>query len=303
MDKVSVIIPTYNRRGIISRAIDSVYSQTYKNIEIIVIDDGSTDETSSFLRSKYPNITLLRTNNEGVAFARNKGINASTGKYVAFLDSDDYWCPEKISKQINSFLDNDKIGMNIVENDLLTEEGILIKPYDKKNRLFNNESLVCNIFKNSGVATPCVMVKRSVLDDVGLFNTNLKVGEDDNLWMRITSVYSVSFIDESLAIIDVRKSGLSRGNMASENLLSAAKQSILIIQSDYPLIKESVQHLFSQKLRDATFSHAYFLQKKHDHFNSSVLFFRCLRIQPSKRILVHLLYNFSLFIYSFIKKT
>ncbi len=103
---ISVIIPTYNRGWIIKEAIDSVLAQDYVNYELIVVDDGSTDNTHDILNSYQNNFLILRQNNKGVSSARNRGLAAASGHFVAFLDSDDIWLPQKLSQQVDFFHSN-----------------------------------------------------------------------------------------------------------------------------------------------------------------------------------------------------
>src|SRR5690349_3602213 len=100
MPKVSVIIPTYNRAQFIARAVDSVLEQTYKDFEIIVIDDGSSDNTQEILKAYEGKIRYVYQQNKGISAARNRGIQEAKGEYIAFLDSDDVWKPEKLSVQV-----------------------------------------------------------------------------------------------------------------------------------------------------------------------------------------------------------
>src|SRR5210317_1951921 len=112
---VSVIIPTYNRGWILAEAIDSVLAQDFKDYELIVVDDGSTDNTREILGRYGRDIVVLAQSNQGVSAARNRGIAACTGKFVAFLDSDDLWLPQKLSRQVNFFNSNTDARINQTE--------------------------------------------------------------------------------------------------------------------------------------------------------------------------------------------
>ena len=104
--RISVIIPTYNRRETLSRALDSVYSQSHPADEVIVVDDGSTDGSGELVKRRYPQCRLLSQPNSGVSSARNLGLTAATADWIALLDSDDAWHPEKLEKQIKLFMKN-----------------------------------------------------------------------------------------------------------------------------------------------------------------------------------------------------
>jgi len=138
---VSVIIPAYNSEKYISDTIDSVLNQTYKNLEIIVVDDGSTDNTEKVVKEKlsnFSNFKFLKQCNLGSAEARNLGIRNSNGNYIAFLDADDLWLPQKIEKQIKFFLNNPDYGLVFTRRKIITPYGKIIE--DKKK--FQKKSIL-----------------------------------------------------------------------------------------------------------------------------------------------------------------
>ncbi|HUL00885.1 MAG TPA: glycosyltransferase family A protein, partial [Nitrospirota bacterium] len=181
---ISVIIPTYNSDKYICEAIDSVLSQTCKDYEIIIIDDGSTDNTKNLIAENYPTVRYFYSKNKGVSSARNIGISIAQGEFIAFLDADDKWLPEKLEKQLALFENDHQVGMVFTENYYFDEHGLKeIKIFKRKLLMYGN--IVRNIFLNSYVVTSTVMVRKSVFDDVGLFEEGLAIAEDDNMWMRI----------------------------------------------------------------------------------------------------------------------
>lgn len=194
MDKnilVSVIIPMYNSEKTIKKTIDSVLNQDYKNLEIIVIDDGSEDRSYEivYTLSQLYTIKLIKQENKGPSSARNLGIENSNGKFIAFLDSDDYWMNDKISKQLKVFFNNKKIGIvaTRVENKKYHSklEGITYKKFLFSIRGFN-------------INTPTVMIKREVVKEVGYFNESMKYSEDAEYWFRILEKYDGIMINENL---------------------------------------------------------------------------------------------------------
>lgn len=195
---VSAIITTHNRADVLPRAINSVLNQTYKDIELIVVSDGSTDETND-LMAQYadnPNIIYIAyTPSRGGNYARNIGIKAAQGEYVAFLDDDDEWLPKKIQRQLDKFQENPDIalvytGINIIYN----EERV--KYYQAANVEGNisHEILLYNIIGT----TSSVMVKRMVVIEAGLFDESLKALQDHDLWIRICQKYFVGCVSEKL---------------------------------------------------------------------------------------------------------
>src|SRR4030067_3517077 len=167
---VSVIIPTYNRRNLLEITIQSVLAQTIKNFEIIIVDDGSTDGTRDFVRSIQDKriIYLYRKNSGLPAVARNIGILKATGRFIAFLDSDDLWVPEKLERQVLCFKKMPGIGLCCTNGDRIDVNGILMRDVLIKSTWFDcsfNHLLVPPIIQLSSV-----LIQKQVVDKVGLFN-------------------------------------------------------------------------------------------------------------------------------------
>ena len=195
--KISVIIPTYNREHTLNRAIDSVLSQTLQPFECIVIDDGSTDETRKLLEEDYPMVQYLYQENRGVSSARNKGIQHSCGDWIALLDSDDEWMPNKLESQSRMISDS---GSNhlIHTNEIWIRKGMRVNQMKKHEKyggwIFEKCLDICKISPSSS------MISKKTFDDIGLFDESLKVCEDYDMWLRISSKYKVSYLDEPLIV-------------------------------------------------------------------------------------------------------
>jgi len=194
---ISVVIPTFNRRQTIGRSIDSVLNQTLFPSEIIVVDDGSTDGTSDYIQSNFPSIRLLQQPNKGVSAARNKGIRCADANWIALLDSDDEWFPQKLEKQVMTLSQNLDIKFCHTE-EIWIRNGARINQMKKHQKygghIFNKCLDMCKISPSS------VLFHQSILDDVGYFDKSLKVCEDYDLWLRITAKFPVLYIDEPLII-------------------------------------------------------------------------------------------------------
>ena len=203
---VSVVIPAYNAAPFLSGALKSVLAQTYKNYEILVIDDGSTDATAEVIK-RLSMVRLLSQRHTGAAAARNRGIGAARGSLVAFLDADDIWMPSKLEKQVAFLQRHPDIGMAICEHTVLEEDGS--ERMSDKSVLFKGDT-VRNIFLHSDVATPTVIVRKEVFNKVGLFDESLSCAEDENLWMRIGMSYRIGLVGEPLAKVIIRSSSTSR---------------------------------------------------------------------------------------------
>ena len=194
---VSVVIPCFNRKKTLSRSIDSVVNQTYKPSEIIIVDDGSTDGTRDFILNSYPNIKYFFQPKKGVSSARNKGIRESSSDWVAFLDSDDEWLPQKLEKQINQLGKHSEIFISHT-NEIWIRNGVRVNQMKKHQKyggyIFDKCLDICRISPSS------VLIHKRVLKDVGVFDEALQVCEDYDLWLRITSKYSVLFERELLIV-------------------------------------------------------------------------------------------------------
>ena len=192
---ISVIIPTYNRRNTLPRAVESVLNQTYKPIEIIVVDDGSTDGTKEMFSEMYPLVRYIYQVNSGVSSARNTGIKSASGDWIALLDSDDEWLPDKLDRQVKLLQDNAEIRF-CHTNEIWIRNNVRINQKKKHQKyggnIFNKCLDICRISPSSS------LFHTSVIKDVGLFDESLDVCEDYDMWLRITSKYPVLFLDQPL---------------------------------------------------------------------------------------------------------
>lgn len=194
LNNVAVVIPTFNRREIVNTAIASALEQSFPPDEIIVVDDGSTDGTATALRECFPNITVLTQENLGVSAARNKAISESTSSWIAFLDSDDQWYPDKLEKQMKALEKSHSRLCHCDEHWI--RNGSRVNPMQKHKKrggeIFEYCLPLCAISPSAAV------LHRSLFDEYGLFDESLPACEDYDLWLRITSQESVCFVDEAL---------------------------------------------------------------------------------------------------------
>ena len=192
---ISVIIPTYNRAALLSRAIDSVLSQSVKVDEIIVVDDGSTDDTQRVLATYHDRVESIMIENSGVSHARNVGIKAAKGAWITLLDSDDVWHPQKIELQ-KAYHDSHPTIMisHTEEKWIRNDQEIRQKTTHKKPSgwCFEENLSFCKI------APSTIMIAREVFDKVGYFDESLTVCEDYDLWLRILRVYELGLVEEVL---------------------------------------------------------------------------------------------------------
>ena len=193
--EVSVILPTYNRGWVLREAIDSVLAQEFKDFELIVVDDGSTDNTGEILDSYEQDILVLRQSNKGVSAARNRGIDAAEGRLIAFLDSDDLWLPRKLSSQVDFFNSNPEAVINQTE-EIWVRNGVRVNPKTRHHKfsgmIFERSLALCL------VSPSAVMIKKNLFSEVGVFDENLPACEDYDLWLRISCRYPVHLIETPL---------------------------------------------------------------------------------------------------------
>jgi len=227
---VSVIIPTHNRGWILREAIDSVLAQDYADYELIVVDDGSTDNTREILEACGRDITVVQQSNRGVSAARNRGIAASRGQLLAFLDSDDLWLPQKLSRQVDFFKSN-PAALICQTEETWVRNGVRVNPKRRHQKLagmiFEPSLALCL------VSPSAVMIRKTLFEAVGRFDERLPACEDYDLWLRVSCRYPVYLIDEPLIIKRgghadqlSRAAGLDRYRIqALRNLIEAGRLS------------------------------------------------------------------------------
>ncbi len=198
---ISIIIPTFNRGFIVTRAIDSALSQTYKDFEIIVVDDGSTDNTRAVLAPYKAQIRYFYQENQGVAGARNKGIKESKGEFIAFLDSDDYWHPEKLELQMAFFRSHPEVAMVYSRHwKEIDTQGKKLMP--KRKKLVQGH-IYSKIIFSSHIWMGTVMIRKDCLFRIGLFNRPL----DKDMFLKAARKFKIGAIDRPLAVHYKIKSG------------------------------------------------------------------------------------------------
>ena len=193
--RVSVILPTHNRAWTLTAAVDSVLEQAGGPLELIVVDDGSTDGTPALLASYGDRIRTIRQANRGVSAARNTGIRAARGPLIALLDSDDRWLPGKVAAQV-AFFDAHPDALICQTEEIWIRNGVRVNPgkrHRKQGGMIFERSLALCL-----VSPSAVMMRRRLLDEVGLFDERLPACEDYDLWLRIAWKYPVGLVDQPL---------------------------------------------------------------------------------------------------------
>lgn len=194
---IALIIPTFNRAAKLRQALLSVKNQTLPTDEIIIVDDGSTDDSETLVKSEFSKVTYIYQENKGVSAARNLGIQNSTRPWIAFLDSDDQWLPQKLKKQMEAINRNPEI-LVCHTDEIWIRNGKRVNQTKKHGKsggwIFSQCLPLCAMSPSS------IVIHRSVFENVGLFDETLPACEDYDLWLRITSRYPVLFINQALII-------------------------------------------------------------------------------------------------------
>jgi glycosyltransferase involved in cell wall biosynthesis len=202
---VSIIIPTYNRANLVGAAVESVLGQTFPDFELIVVDDGSTDTTRQLLEPYHDRINYIYQENQKYSSARNRGIRAATGKYVAFLDDDDLWQPEKLAEQISVMEQNPGATLCYCKAVYIDPAGKPIQFQGRSYREPDEPTTVIadrykELFLGALLTTSSVMVRHDILNQVGLFEGTHIHGEDWELWVRLASKGPFAYVPKPLVL-------------------------------------------------------------------------------------------------------
>jgi glycosyltransferase involved in cell wall biosynthesis len=208
MPAVSVVIPTYNAARYLTEAVVSVLSQSFRDIEVIVVDDGSTDDTAAVVSRFGPPVRYMRQQNRGVAEARNRGIEQSRGRYVAFLDADDTWLPNKIDRQITSLVE---AGDQRACYSAYAICDARLQPLALQRSVRRGLTLEDLMLRGNVVGSGSVVVcDRSLFSIVGGFDLNLSQCADWDMWIRLATLTEFLYLDEPLVNYRQHSSNMSR---------------------------------------------------------------------------------------------
>lgn len=221
---VSVIIPSYNHEKYIENCIKSVKDQTYKKIQLIIVDDGSTDNSVNLINKCIEDIefqtVFIKKKNEGLTKTLNRGLENIKGEYICFLASDDIWASDKIMKQVLFMMKNPRVGLVFTDALFIKKNIITSIKYSKyKTKLrtmFNNnrvhDNLYYTLLVDNIIPSGSVMIKANLLSEIGNFDENLS-SEDFDFWLRVAKSHSIGYIDEPLFYYRLHDSNLSKNSV------------------------------------------------------------------------------------------
>ena len=284
MKGVSVIIPSFNSSLYIGESIESVLRQTYKNIEIIVVDDGSSDDTCAILEryaETHPGIfRYFRQQNRGPGAARNTGIRNAKGEYIAFNDADDLWLPQKLEKQV-AVLERNSNAVAVYCDIYYIDEDRSILPERKTKLRLPRGRVTLDMFYNYFMYTSSVVARRSAVERTGGFREDIFVGEDYHYFLRMSYDGEIDLVDEKLVEKRVLKESLSN----KDEMLNAKND--LIIYRDF--LKEHPEFMvrhreaLNERLHTYNFELGYRSYKKGKNLQSMYYLFNALRYRRSLR--------------------
>ncbi len=199
MPLVSVVIPTYNRRDSVREAIASAVAQSYPDVEVIVVDDGSDDGTAEVVREfqEFEVVQYVYQANRGVSAARNVGVARARGELIAFLDSDDVWQPDKLAYQVALFQEHSDVQI-CQTDEIWLRNGVRVNPHQKHHK--TGGDIFARSLELCLVSPSAVMMRRALFERVGGFDETLPACEDYDLWLRITARMPVHFIALPLVV-------------------------------------------------------------------------------------------------------
>ena len=238
--EVDVIVPCYNVEHCVRRALDSVLRQTHQNFSIYAVDDGCNDNTVQILETYAPRCNLISQVHAGPAAARNRAIRDSVSPFVAFIDADDEWLPDKLERQLALLRRNESLGM-VCSHCLISEAGSKENRHIGVDDVPHNGRLFKHLVRNCFVFTPSVVVRRRCLQEIGLFNEALPVSEDFNLWLRIAARWDIAIAPAVFAIVNKRPGSLSL-TISSEERLRSGVAALEHVRSSCSTLSPAEQH-------------------------------------------------------------
>ncbi|MDF5707842.1 MAG: glycosyltransferase family 2 protein [Nostoc sp. S4] len=236
MPKVSIIIPAYNAMTYLPETLKSILFQTFTDFEVLIINDGSTDNIVQWASElPDPRVRLIVQENQGVATARNTGIERAKGKYIAFLDADDLWEPTKLEKQVHYLKNHPEVGLLHTSMMLIDFQGNSLGRIITSNAEGN---ALKKLLEKNTIVTSSVIVRSYCLQKVGKFNSNLRSSEDWDMWIRIATNYPLAVIKEPLVYYRQHNNNMTKNwqileqdLVTIENLFQSLQRELLYLKN------------------------------------------------------------------------
>jgi len=282
MPKVSVVIPTYNRARFLCEAINSVLNQTFRDFEVIVVDDGSTDNTAELLSRYSDSIHYVRQDHRGRSHARNCGIQLARGEYIAFLDSDDIWLPDKLERQMTLFKEDPDFGLVHGAVEVIDEEGKIaphLTAFFQKGfaRQRAQGETYERLLLHHTMYTSTVMVPRKIFEDIGLYDPALDPREDLDLYLRIAWKYRVdSVAGRPLCRYRVQRKNVNPGSDLSLIYINLHMKHLRLLGMNPD--RDPVRHRHARRNLYIALARDYYSAEKHNAARSYL--FQALTLDP-----------------------
>ena len=292
---ISVVIPAFNAEAYVAETLESVLAQTYRDFEIILVDDGSTDQTAAVVQSFGGSIRYIRTDNRGPSHARNTGIRAAKGQYIAFLDADDLWVPEKLALQVDFLQNRPHIGL--VFGDMLTfnQDGVDLRSYFAsikdsaiREKLSTESDCISEVtdvlFQCNIIPTGTVVVRKDCLERSKLFDETISSVEDLDLWIRISFFCGIGCIPRVLKKKREHDSNISRDNRK-------ALEAAIYIFEKYPREWQSLdrryRHHCTRRLGKENRSLGYYFFERNDLAEARRCYWKSLKFRLSAEAVLY----------------
>ncbi len=295
---ISVVIPTYNRAPLLVEAVESVLRQTFDNFEILVVDDGSTDDTKERLKTYTERIRYFYQPNAGVSSARNLGIRESRGALIAFLDSDDTWHSEKLKVQAEYLHTHSEIGLVYCGIELLGHSET--RAEIKRRRPLQGKRTIADIFEDPYLVPSSTVVRRTIFERIGMFNPLLKTAEDVDFFLRVAMKFPIAFIDRNLVTKRILADCISEDLRSYEDLLRVLKMYV----EQHPDFAEENRKLVSSVFAEVLVDYGEDLLWKGMPGKARTVLLESARKYPTKRAWMLFLKSFTpLFLFKFARGT
>ena len=295
MLNISAIIPTYNNAAFIKDAVLSIQNQTVPPAEIIIVDDGSTDNTQYIVQQLDGNIQYIRQQNRGPSAARNAGIKAAKGDWIAFLDADDQWTTDKLEKQIKALQHSPELKLLAgdmseidIDNQILEASVLNKHHFLEKFKALDGKPLpdaFIELLRKNFIPTGTVLIKKDILLEAGLFNDNIRYGEDLELWAKVASQHPVTCLPDVLML---RRQHGSNSTQSAEPLLIDLIKVMESLKS-----YTSKQHIQSynpdQCITEALNNLGYWYFNNRQFSQAQTIFRRSLKARPTIKALLYLI--------------
>jgi len=298
---VSVVIPAFNAEKYIKESINSILSQTFQDFEIIVVDDGSTDNTGKIIKQYGSKVNYIFQENSGPSKARNTAISVAKGKYIAFLDADDLWTPNKLELQVGFLESHKDVGMVFADMITFNENGVIIESYLRKiKRKINGVNFYKNLLTEQHevrdpflllvqanfIPTGTVVVRKSCINKAGLFDETISSVEDLDMWMRMAICCKIGFVPHVL-----KKKRDHAGNISKDNF-KATVSAIYVrkkIAKQFPELAEIYRKDFDKRFSQLYFSKGYGYFSKQDLLKARTCFGESFFHKANAKALIYML--------------